>query len=115
MVSELRDDEMVRAVAELRTVTDSLLDSIRTQLMSAIQTPGASTGATHASTVPSESTYTSTLDPRSRLDALARLLEDRRRRPRAGATMPGTVTLAPESQNRMVKEAKPSRLGARDE
>jgi hypothetical protein len=113
MVSELRDDEMVRAVAELRTVTDSLLDSIRTQLMSAIQPPGASTGATHASTVPSESS--STLDPRSRLDALARLLEDRRRRPRAGASMPGAVTLAPESQNRMVKEAKPSRLGARDE
>jgi hypothetical protein len=113
MVSESRDNEMLRAVAELRTVTDNLLDSIRTQLMSAIHPAGASRGDSLPSAASTEST--SGLDPRSRLDALARLLDDRRRRPRAGAPMPGTATVAAEPRDRMVREPKPSRVGARDE
>jgi hypothetical protein len=113
MISESRDDEMVRAVAELRTVTDTLLDSIRTQLVSAIHPVGASRGDTLPSTAPTESS--SALDPRSRLDALARLLDDRRRRPRAGTAMTGKAALAAESRERVVKETKSSRVGARDE
>jgi hypothetical protein len=113
MISESRDDEMLRAVAELRTVTDTLLDSIRTQLVSAIHPVGASRGDTLPSAAPTESS--STQDPRSRLDALARQLDDRRRRPRAGASVGGKAALAAEPRERMVKETKASRFGARDE
>jgi hypothetical protein len=113
MISESRDDEMLRAVAELRTVTDTLLDSIRTQLVSAIHPVGASREDTLPIAVPTESS--STQDPRSRLDALARQLDDRRRRPRAGASVSGKAALAAEPRERLVKETKASRFGTRDE
>jgi hypothetical protein len=114
MISESRDDEMLRAVAELRSITDTLLDSIRTQLVSAIHPVGASRGDTLPSAAPTESS--STQDPRSRLDALARQLDDRRRRPpRAGAPVGGKAALAAEPRERLVKETKASRFGARDE